>query len=74
MKKITYSAILLSFKIKKKQSVELLEKENLVGLGDSITNKKLKPSSDEQITFIDLTGVAVQNIQISAAVHEALFS
>jgi ornithine cyclodeaminase len=52
----------------------LLEKENLAELEKIITNKKLQRSSDEQITVADLTGVAVQDIQISKAVNKALLS
>ncbi|MFQ5753917.1 MAG: ornithine cyclodeaminase family protein, partial [bacterium] len=52
----------------------LLAKENIVELGNVITTKKLQRSSDAQITVADLTGVAVQDIQISKAVYEALLS
>jgi len=37
-----------------------------------IRNRELQRSSDEQITIADLTGVAVQDIQISKAVYEVL--
>jgi len=50
----------------------LIKKENLVELGNLISDKELQRSSDEQITVADLTGVAVQDIQISKAVYEAL--
>ncbi len=50
----------------------LIKKENLVELGNVIGNKELQRSSDEQITVADLTGVAVQDIQISKAVFEVL--
>ncbi|MGD2245891.1 MAG: ornithine cyclodeaminase family protein [Candidatus Aminicenantes bacterium] len=50
----------------------LVEEKNLVELGTAIQDKKLKRSSDEQTTVADLTGVAVQDIQISKAVYEAL--
>ncbi|MBC8357872.1 MAG: ornithine cyclodeaminase family protein [Candidatus Aminicenantes bacterium] len=49
-----------------------IKKENLVELGNVIIDKKLQRSSDEQITIADLTGVAVQDIQIAKAVYEAL--
>ena len=50
----------------------MIKKENLVELGNVIGNRKLQRSSDEQITIADLTGVAVQDIQISKAVYEVL--
>lgn len=46
--------------------------EMLFELGNVIQNEKLQRSSDEQTTVADLTGVAVQDIQISKAVYEAL--
>lgn len=50
----------------------LLEKDNLVELGNVISKKELQRSSEEQTTIADLTGVAIQDIQISKAVYEAL--
>ncbi len=50
----------------------LIKKENLVELGNVIGNRELQRSYDEQITIADLTGVAVQDIQISKAVYEVL--
>lgn len=35
-------------------------------------NKELQRGSDDQITVADLTGVAVQDYQISKAVYEEL--
>lgn len=52
----------------------LLEKDNLVELGNVISKKELQRSSEEQTTIADLTGVAIQDIQISKAVYEALLS
>lgn len=52
----------------------LIKTENLVELGNVIDNEELQRSSDEQITVADLTGVAVQDIQIATAVYEALIS
>ena len=52
----------------------LLRETNVVELGNVITRKELRRTSDEQITVADLTGVAVQDIQISKAVYEALLS
>lgn len=52
----------------------MIKKEDLIELGVMISNKTLQRASDEEITVADLTGVAVQDIQISKAVYEALFS
>ncbi|MFP4081920.1 MAG: ornithine cyclodeaminase family protein [Candidatus Aminicenantes bacterium] len=52
----------------------LLREEEIVELGKVILNKGLQRSSDEQITVADLTGVAVQDIQISKVVYKALTS
>ncbi len=50
----------------------LIEEKNIFELGNVIQDTKLQRSSDEQTTVADLTGVAVQDIQISKAVYEAL--
>jgi ornithine cyclodeaminase len=50
----------------------LLREDRLVELGNVILKKELQRSSDDQITVADLTGVAVQDIQISKAVYNAL--
>jgi len=52
----------------------VLEQNRVVELGDVIVNKDLQRSSDDQITVADLTGVAIQDIQISKAVYQALKS
>ena len=52
----------------------LLKQESIVELGNVIINKDLQRTSEEQITIADLTGVAVQDIQISKAVYKALTS
>lgn len=49
-----------------------IKKENIIELGDVIAGNRPGRTSDEQITVADLTGVAVQDIQIAKAVHEAL--
>lgn len=46
----------------------LFEKDAVVELGNVIVEPRHRRSSDEQITVADLTGVAVQDIQISKAV------
>jgi ornithine cyclodeaminase len=52
----------------------LLKIEDTVELGQVILNKSLRRKTDNQITVADLTGVAVQDIQISKAVLEELIS
>ena len=50
----------------------VLKEEDPVELGNVIVRKDLQRTSDEQITVADLTGVAVQDVQISKAVYEVL--
>jgi ornithine cyclodeaminase len=50
----------------------LLEDGKILELGNVIVNPELRRTSDSQITVADLTGVAVQDIQISKAVYEVL--
>jgi len=52
----------------------LLEQDRVVELGDVIVNKDMRRVSDDQIIVVDLTGVAIQDIQISKAVYQALKS
>ena len=52
----------------------MLQDGDIVELGNVIANPGLGRSSDSQITIADLTGVAVQDIQISKAVYEVLTS
>jgi len=51
-----------------------LMEDKPVELGNVIIRKELQRTSDEQLTVADLTGVAVQDVQISKAVYEALTS
>jgi len=44
----------------------------MVELGAVIQRKELQRSSEDEITVADLTGVAVQDIQIAKAVWKAL--
>jgi ornithine cyclodeaminase len=46
--------------------------DELVELGDVISGRAAGRTSDDQITVADLTGVAVQDLQIAAAVYEAV--
>jgi ornithine cyclodeaminase len=52
----------------------LLEDEGILELGNVIVNPASRRTSDSQISVADLTGVAVQDIQISKAVYEVLTS
>jgi ornithine cyclodeaminase len=52
----------------------LIEEEELLELGNVIAGKSPGRTSDDQITVADLTGVAVQDIQIAKAVYEATLS
>jgi ornithine cyclodeaminase len=47
-----------------------ISKEKLIELGTMISNEKYQRTSDDEITVVDLTGVAVQDIQISKAVYK----
>jgi ornithine cyclodeaminase len=47
----------------------LISKDKLVELGNVIENTKLRRQSDNEITIADLTGVAVQDIQIAKYVY-----
>jgi ornithine cyclodeaminase len=58
--------------ISKALQAGLINKEDLIELGDVITGRQSGRTSDKQITVADLTGVAVQDIQIAKAVHQAL--
>jgi ornithine cyclodeaminase len=46
----------------------LIGKDQVVELGTAISKRPLQRQSNEEITVVDLTGVAVQDIQISKAV------
>jgi len=50
----------------------LIVEGDVVELGNVIAEPALRRSDDSQITVADLTGVAVQDIQISKAVYEIL--
>ena len=50
----------------------LIADDQIVELGNVITGKAQGRTSDDQITVADLTGVAVQDIQISKAVFDAM--
>ncbi len=50
----------------------VLDAARPVELGNVIANEDLRRTSDDQLTVVDLTGVAVQDLQISKAVFAAL--
>lgn len=56
--------------IHKSFSNNKISKDELIELGDIISGKLQGRNSDDQITIADLTGVAVQDIQIAKAVYE----
>ena len=66
------SQCLLRGEIHQALKAGVLEKDRIVELGDLIVRPDLRRISEEQITIADLTGVAVQDIQIAKAVYHAL--
>ena len=50
---------------------QTIASNDVVELGDIIAGKMQGRTNDSQITVVDLTGVAVQDIQITKAVYEA---
>jgi ornithine cyclodeaminase len=50
----------------------LIDRDEIVELGDVIAGRAPGRTSDDQITIADLTGVAVQDIKIATAVYTAL--
>jgi ornithine cyclodeaminase len=49
----------------------LLDEAAIVELGDVVRDRRLGRTSDDQITVADLTGVAVQDVQIAAMIARA---
>jgi ornithine cyclodeaminase len=66
------SQCLLRGEIHQALKAGVLEKERIVELGNVIVNPGLRRTSEKQTTIADLTGVAVQDIQIAKAVYHAL--
>jgi ornithine cyclodeaminase len=66
------SQCLLRGEIHQALKAGVLEKERIVELGNVILDPELRRISEEQITIADLTGVAVQDVQIAKAVYHAL--
>jgi ornithine cyclodeaminase len=66
------SQCLLRGEIHQALKAGVLEKERVVELGNVIVDPGLRRISEEQVTVADLTGVAVQDIQIAKAVYHAL--
>ena len=51
-----------------------IEEASILELGDVIKNPEIGRSSEDQITVVDLTGVAIQDIQIAKMVDHVLHS
>ncbi|TDI77264.1 MAG: ornithine cyclodeaminase family protein [Bacteroidetes bacterium] len=51
---------------------QLIDADSILELGDVIKNSDLGRTSEEQITIADLTGVAIQDIQIAKMVNRVL--
>jgi ornithine cyclodeaminase len=66
------SQCLVRGEIRQALKAGVLEKYRIMELGDLIIRPELRRISEEQITIADLTGVAVQDIQIAKAVYYAL--
>ncbi|MFC1620466.1 ornithine cyclodeaminase family protein [Candidatus Neomarinimicrobiota bacterium] len=49
-----------------------ISRDEIIELGNIIVGKSARRTAPDQITVADLTGVAVQDIQIATAVYEAL--
>lgn len=47
--------------------------EKLVELGEVLSDSSLGRTSDDQITVCDLTGIAIQDLQIAESVYSAIF-
>lgn len=52
----------------------LIKKERLLELGEVIMNSSLGRTSESEITLADLTGVAIQDLQIAAVIFEKSFA
>ena len=50
----------------------LINKEKMIELGHMIMKKEYQRQSEEEITVVDLTGVAIQDIQIAKAVWKGI--
>ena len=53
---------------------KMLEESSILELGNVIKNPELGRSSEDQITVVDLTGVAIQDIQIAKMVNQSMNS
>ena len=54
------------------REAQLIDESKLVEIGTMIENAQYHRSSNQQITIADLTGVAVQDIQITKAVYQGM--
>jgi ornithine cyclodeaminase len=62
---------LLRGEVFKALSAGAIKKEDLVELGAALSDPQKQRRTDDEITVVDLTGVAVQDIQIAKAVWKA---
>ena len=53
----------------KAREAHLINDETVIEMGHAIQQKELQRQSDQQITVVDLTGVAVQDMMIAKAVY-----
>jgi ornithine cyclodeaminase len=53
---------------------KLIEEGSILELGNVIKNPAIGRTSENQITVADLTGVAIQDIQIAKMVNQMLLS
>ncbi|HIL63596.1 MAG TPA: hypothetical protein EYG42_09140 [Porticoccaceae bacterium] len=51
---------------------KMIEEGSILELGNVIRSPELGRSNDEQITVADLTGVAIQDIQIAKMVNQIM--
>lgn len=66
------SQCLVRGEIHKAVAASLLDPDTVVELGEIISGRRPGRTSDDQITVADLTGVAVQDLLIAEAVHQAI--
>ncbi|MBS0615116.1 MAG: deaminase [Verrucomicrobia bacterium] len=50
----------------------LIQEKQMIEIGEAILNPELRRTSDDQITIADLTGVAIQDLQIAIQAYQAL--
>jgi len=48
----------------------IIQEQQLLELGQIIANPSLRRTADDQITIADLTGIAIQDLQIAITAYE----